>query len=252
MSDAAIYFGEVMHRRYRPVGHRFVYRVFSILLDIDKLANIAATTRLFGYNRPRIFSFHDRDHGARDGSALRPWVEARLAESGMAKPARIDLLCFPRLFGFVFNPLSIYYCADAAGRLYAILYEVKNTFGGQHPYVLPVDPNRAADTPIIQHTDKNFYVSPFIDMTATYRFRLLPPGEKLSVAIIEHVPEGRQLIATQTGRRRAFTDAVLLRALFAYPLMTLKVVAGIHWQALRLWLKGATYFRQPPAPKKST
>jgi DUF1365 family protein len=162
--------------------------------------------------------------------------------------ASIRLLCLPRLFGYVFNPLSIYFCADAAGRLRAILYEVKNTFGQQHCYLLPVATDHPADRPVSQTVAKNFYVSPFIEMGATYRFRIRPPDGRLAIAIAENVAEGRQLVATQTGRRAAFTDGNLLRALLLFPLITLTVMAAIHWQALLLWLKGARYHSRPAPP----
>jgi len=247
--NAAIYFGEVMHHRFRPFSHRFVYRVFSFLLDIDKLDETAAGSRLFRHNRAGLFSFHDRDHGPRDGSPLRPWVEQALAAAGLAEAgARIRLLCLPRLFGYVFNPLSIYFCDDEAGRLRAILYQVKNTFGEQHCYLLPVAANHPEGQSVTQSVAKNFYVSPFIDMGATYRFRIRPPGERLSVIIAENVAEGRQLVATQTGRRAPFTDANLLRALLLFPLITVQIMVAIHWQALLLWLKGARYHARPPLP----
>ena len=247
--NAAIYFGEVMHHRFRPFSHRFVYRVFTFLLDIDRLDQIAEESRLFRYNRAGLFSFHDRDHGPRDGSPLRPWVEKSLRAAGLeAAGATIKLLCLPRLFGYVFNPLSIYFCHDDKDRLRAILYQVKNTFGEQHCYLLPVDADHPADQSVSQSVAKHFYVSPFIDMGATYRFRIRPPGERLSIVIAENVAEGRQLVATQTGRRAPFTDANLGRALLLFPFITVQIMAAIHWQALLLWLKGARYHSRPAMP----
>ncbi len=244
MSGAALYFGEVMHRRFGPAPHRFVYRVFTALFDLDRLAAVASASRLFAYNRPGLVSFHDRDHGPRDGSPLRPWLEAQLRAAGLPTPARIELVCFPRLFGYVFNPLSVYFCYRQDATLFAVVHEVKNTFGGQHAYVLPAD---GGATLVRQQAEKVFYVSPFIGMAATYRFRLRRPGERLFIGIAESVPEGRKLVATQTGRRVPFTDANLVRALLQYPLMTLKIIVGIHWEALRLWRKGARY-HPPPRP----
>lgn len=241
---ASIYRGEVMHRRLRPFGHRFVYRVFSFYLDIDRLAEVDASSRLFRYNRAGLVSFRDEDHGARDGSALRPWVESHLAAAGYETGGSIRLLCFPRLFGFAFNPLSVFFCHDRAGRLIAILHEVKNTFGQQHGYLMP-----ANDGPIVrQRAEKIFYVSPFIAMDCTYRFRIAPPAERMAVAIRQSDRDGDLLIATHRGERRPFSDGSLLACLFAYPLMTLKVIGGIHWEALRLWLKGARLHDRPQPP----
>ncbi|MCW5732027.1 MAG: DUF1365 domain-containing protein [Alphaproteobacteria bacterium] len=246
---AALYFGHVMHSRMRPFRHAFRYRVFSLLVDIDRLGEAAASTRLFSINRFNLFSFHERDHGPRDGSALRPWLDRTLAEAGIATPpAIVRLLCFPRILGYVFNPLSIYYCHDADDRLNVILYEVKNTFGGQHSYVIPVGRNAA--TPIRQSAAKDFYVSPFIGMESRYRFRMSAPGERLSVVIHQTVPDGDMLIATQNGVRAPFDDRRLLGAFIRYPLMTFKVIGAIHWQALRLWLKGAKLVPRPPAPER--
>ena len=161
---------------------------------------------------------------------------------------RVRLLCFPRVLGYVFNPLSIWFCYSAGGDLRAILYEVSNTFGEHHSYLLPVTPGRAAGAPLAQETEKRFYVSPFIDMEARYDFRLNEPGERLALTILQRVPAGEQLIARHSGRRRALSDSTLLRAFFAYPLMTFKVISAIHWQAARLWWRGARMHARPPAP----
>ena len=140
-----LYVGEVMHRRSRPKAYEFVYRVFNIVVDIDKLRDDALGRRLFSYNRFNLFSFYDRDHGARDGSTLRPWVEKHLADAGLSHAAaHIRLLCMPRVLGYVFDPISIYYCSDPEGNLAAVLYEVKNTFGDQHGYLFPVERGQTA------------------------------------------------------------------------------------------------------------
>jgi hypothetical protein len=238
---ARLYVGHVMHMRLIPRPHRFRYRVFSILVDIDRIDAALAPVRLMARSRLAPLAFHDRDHGPRDGSALRPWVDAELARAGLPRPARVDLLCFPRMWGYVFNPLSVYYCQDEGGRLTALIYEVKNTFGEQIAYVRPAG---APEGGAVRHRQpKTMRVSPFIAMDQTYRFDVAPPGERLSLRIRQAGPEGETLIATQTGVARPFTDAGLLAALVGHPLMTFKVIAAIHWEALRLWLK-----RVPLAP----
>jgi len=237
-----------MHRRLEPVRHRFRYRVFSMLVEIDGVDALARGLRLLSHNRFNLLSFHDRDHGPRDGAPLRPWVEGHLAAQGIdLAGGPIFLHCFPRLWGFVFNPLSLFFCYHADGRLLAVLHEVKNTFGQQHGYLLAVDPARAPGAPILQACAKRFHVSPFIEMEAAYRFRLHEPEARLSILIRQHGRGGEILVATHTARRRPLSDGQLLRAVVAHPLMTFKVVAAIHWEALRLWLKGARY-RAPPAP----
>lgn len=245
--ESCIYDGEVMHSRLRPMRHRFVYRVFSLLLDLDEAPSLARRLRLFGHNRPALFALYDRDHGARDGSPLRPWVERQLAAHGVdLAGGRVYLHCLPRLLGYVFNPLSVYWCYDAAGILAAMIYEVKNTFGGQHAYVIPVRGAYSRETPLRQRAAKAFYVSPFIEMDVEYRFRVSEPGENLAVLIREGGAEGDILVATHNGDRRKLTDAGLLRAFCIYPFVTLKIIVGIHWEALRLWLKGARLQPRPP------
>jgi uncharacterized protein len=247
MPESCIYEGEVMHCRLRPRRHRFVYRVFSLLLDIDALDRLDRRLRLFSYNRFNLFSFHDRDHGARDGSPLRPWIEARLATQGIELGGgRIFVHALPRLLGYVFNPLSVFWCYGADGALRAVLYEVKNTFGGQHCYVLPVAQGHAPGQPIHQRAAKDFFVSPFIGMAAEYRFNIRDPEDRLAILIRETVPEGDLLIATHTGRRRALRDRGLARAFALFPLVTLKVIAAIHWEALKLWAKGVGLQKRPP------
>jgi DUF1365 family protein len=237
---AALYFGNVMHARLKPLRHRFSYRVMSLLIDLDRLIEADRQSPLFGVNRGALYSFDEKDHGPRDGSALRAYAERCAAEHGIDLEAgRVLLLCYPRLLGYTFNPLSAYFCYRADGRLALIIYEVRNTFGDIHPYVLPVRAGDISDAGVRQHQDKRFYVSPFIEMAMRYHFRVSPPGERVKLRILETDRDGPLLAATFNGGRRALTTAALLRSFFSLPLVTLKIVAAIHWEAMRLWLKGA-------------
>ncbi|MGB0749331.1 MAG: DUF1365 domain-containing protein [Magnetospiraceae bacterium] len=238
---AGIYIGRVTHHRHRPVRHDLGYRVFSFLLDLDRLETLARDCHLFSHNRFNLFSFHDKDHGAGDGAPLRDWVDRQLLKAGVdTGDGPVFLLCYPRMLGYVFNPLSVYYCYDRGGALQALLYEVHNTHGERHTYVLPVNPLEGA---ISQACDKRFFVSPFIGMTASYRFVIHPPADRIALAIHESDPDGPLLDAVFHGRRRAFSDRVLARLLVSHPLMTLKVILGIHWEAFRLWRKGLALYR---------
>jgi DUF1365 family protein len=244
---SALYRGIVVHQRMRPRAHRLRYRVFSLLIDLDELPEISKRLRLLGADRRGIFSFRQSDHGARtEGESLRVWVDARLAEAGIAIPGgRVELVCYPRMFGFVFNPLSVFFCRDAAGALVAILYEVANTHGESHTYVIPAAPDGAGV--VRQSADKLFYVSPFLPVGGRYRFRIDPPGREVGLVIGLDDAEGLLLTASFRGERTELTDGALLKALFAYPLMTLKVIAGIHWEAFRIWRKGIAYLHHAPA-----
>ena len=183
---AAIYRGSVMHSRLRPMRHRFEYRVFSLLVDVDELPALARRLKWLSHNRFNLMSLHDRDHGdARPGEPLRAWAERTLCAAGIEPPrGPIELLCFPRLLGYVFNPLSLWFCRDPAGRLMAVIYEVHNTFGGRHAYALPVVAGQD-ERVLQQRCGKELYVSPFIPMEAQYSFRLKPPGEAFALLIRE-------------------------------------------------------------------
>jgi DUF1365 family protein len=179
---------------------------------------------------------------------LRAYVQARAAEHGIElSGGRVLLLCYPRLLGYAFNPLSVYFCYRADGGLALLIYEVRNTFGEMHPYVLPVRAGDASAAGVRQQQDKLFYVSPFVGMAMRYLFRIVPPGDEVKLRILETDHEGPLLAATFIGRRRALTTPALLRAFVALPLMTVKIVAAIHWEALRLWLKGARLVARPDA-----
>jgi DUF1365 family protein len=237
---AALYVGDVMHARLKPMGHRFSYRVMSLLIDLDRLTDADRQSPLFGVNRAALYSFHEADHGARDGSSLRAYAQYRAAEHGIdLTGGHVLLLCYPRLLGYTFNPLSVYFCYRADGALALLIYEVRNTFGDFHHYVLPVTSNEISDAGVRQQQDKLFYVSPFIEMAMRYHFRVRPPGERVQLRILETDREGPLLAATFNGRYRTLNTRELLRAFFVLPLVTLKIVAAIHWEALRLWLKGA-------------
>jgi hypothetical protein len=238
--DAAVlYIGDVMHARLRPVHHRFSYRVMSLLIDLDRLEVADRQTPLFGVNRLALYSFHEADHGERDGSSLRRYASQRGMEHAIdLTGGRVLLMCYPRLLGYTFNPLSVYFCYDADGRLALIIYEVRNTFGDIHAYVLPVKSGNVSPAGIRQEQDKQLYVSPFVEMAMRYHFRVVPPKDHVKLRILETGSEGPLLSATFNGARRALTTAELLRSFFSLPIVTVKVVAAIHWEALRLWLKG--------------
>lgn len=247
---SALYVGSVMHARPGAHAHRFRYRVVSMLLDLDELPALDRRLATFSVERGNLFSFHSRDHGARDGSPLRPWVEAAFARAGRPLGGgRILMLCLPRVLGYVFNPLTVYWGHGPDDRLQGVLYEVKNTFGDQHCYVIPADPGRRPASPLIQAADKRFHVSPFLPIEGGYRFRVDEPGERLRVLIRLVGPDGAdRLIAAHTGTRRPLSDGRLLASLATHPWNTAAVTAGIHWEALRLWLKGAPFHRRPEPP----
>lgn len=242
-----LYVGNVMHERVRPRRHRFSYRVFWVLADIDHLDSWPS--RLFSHNRFNLFSLSDRTHGARDGSSLRSWIDGQIAEAGLdLGGGRVRLLCFPRILGFVFDPLSIWFCDDRQGNLAAVVYEVRNTFGEAHTYVLPVT---ASEGSSIDHTwDKQFYVSPFIDADATYRFRIRPPDTSIALTVREDDQDGHLFSAVMRGERWVLSTTALLRLFVTHPLMTLKVIAGIHYEAAHLWRKGAPYRSRPRATEE--
>jgi uncharacterized protein len=241
--SSALYAGKVVHARLRPKRHKLSYRVFSLLLDLDEVGELARKLKLFAHNSAAVFSFHDRDHG--DGSGdLRAWVTAQLGAAGVTLAAPgITMLCYPRIFGYVFNPLTVWFCRDGA-ELRAILYEVHNTFGERRTYVIRVAPGT---TRIEQSCSKELYVSPFVPMDCAYRFQIEPPDARVLISIDETDSDGLLLRASFAGKRQPLTDRTLLRALLAYPLMTLKVTAAIHWEALKLWAKGVPVLRHRAA-----
>ena len=247
-SPASLYFGNVMHARLKPVGHRFAYRVFCLLIDVDRMAEAGLLSRWFSTSHFNLLSFNPADHG--DGLPLRQHVEALLAPSGLAFD-RILLMCYPRVLGFVFNPVSVYFCYTQ-GQISALVYEVRNTFGQKHSYVAPVRDGELSAAGVRQQRQKLFYVSPFMDMNLRYLFRLQPPSEKLTLRILECDDDGPMLAAAFSGKRRPLTDRSVLAAFFGLPLMTLKVVGGIHWEALKLWLKGMKLRARPLPPPVSS
>lgn len=248
LQQACVYAGKVMHQRLFSASYRFRYRVFSLLLDIDAIDRAAASSRLFSRNRFNLLSFYDRDH-LPDGSVdLRGWAEGVLLRGGIRDESlRIRLLCFPRVLGWVFNPLSLWYCETRDGSPVAVIAEVRNTFGERHCYLLRPRED-AAVWPLRQYHAKDFHVSPFIQMDAGYDFRLSRPDETLRIVIRELQDKRLMLVATQTGQRRPFNTRELLAQTLRVPLQTLKILAAIHWQALKIWLKGAQFHRKPEPP----
>lgn len=243
---SALYPGVVTHLRLRPRRHRLRYRIFQALIDLDELEALDRL-RLFSRGRFNLFGFNDADHG--DGSGdLRGYVERTLADGGVdydGGPIRI--LCMPRVLGYVYNPLSIYFCHRRSGALAGVLYEVNNTFGERHSYLFPI----AGEGPSHRHgCDKTFYVSPFMGMDMRYGFEVEEPRERASTVIRGWDAEGLLITAAFAAERRPLTDRQLLSAFLGHPLLTLKVVAGIHWEALKLFAKGVRLTRRPPAPQR--
>jgi len=251
---SALYSGSVMHQRLRPARHRLRYRVFSLLVDLDELPDLARRLRLFSLNRFNLFSLHERDHGAGAERGLRAHVDAQLHEAGLQTGGAIRLLSMPRILGHVFNPLSVYFCHRPDGPLQALLYEVNNTFGERHSYLIEVDPALGERETIVQSCDKRFHVSPFLALDLRYRFGIDAPhpdrGE-LRISITASDAEGPVLTACLDAGRRALDDKALAIAFLTHPLLTLKVVSAIHWEALRLWIKGVRLHPRPPAPSEA-
>jgi DUF1365 family protein len=251
-APAALYVGDVMHARLKPLSHRFRYRVANLLIDLDDLPSAGRLCRLFSVGRFNLYGFREADHGPRDGSSLRVWIDGLAAEAGLDRPARVLLLCYPRVLGFVFDPISVYFAYASSGDLSLLVYEVRNTFGEGHTYVVPVEPGDASPAGIRQSRAKVFFVSPFMPMDQRYHFRVLPPGDAVRIRILETDTDGPTLAATFAGERRPLTSAALARVFLGMPLHTAKVVLGIHWEALKLWLKGAPYHvRGTPPPAYS-
>ena len=247
---SSLYVGSVMHRRLQPRMHNFRYRAFWFLLDLDELAELSRQLRWFSYNRPNLFSFYDTDHGDGTATPLRAQIERQLGEAGIdLAGGRIHLLCMPRTLGYCFNPLSIFFCYRADGALAAMVYQVHNTFGERHSYVIRVEDQSDA---LHQHCRKLFYVSPFLDMDMRYDFRITGPDERIAVGICASSSAKPVLNAVLTGARRDLTDRNLMIVFLKIPAITIKVIAAIHWEALRLWAKGIGLRRRPLPPERST
>jgi len=243
---SALYVGSVMHHRVRPRVHKFRYRAFWLLLDLEELATLSARVWFFSHGRFNLWSLYESDYG--DGSAT-PLREQALRHAALAgidlSGGAVRLLCMPRLLGYCFNPISIYFCHQADGTLAALLYEVHNTFGERHSYLIRV--NSDART-IHQHCDKAFYVSPFMDMDMRYDFCLRMPGENIAISIRASRSGQHVMTACLAGRRKEFAGRSLLYAFLAVPALTFKVTAAIYWEALCLWLKGLRLRRRPSPP----
>ena len=249
MIEPGLYVGSVMHRRSRPVRRRFEYRVFWLILDLDRLGETASALKLMSLERFNLLSFYARDHAdGRDGS-LRDKIASLATAAGFAADGRMLLMTMPRVMGYVFNPISVFFCHDARDRLTAIVWEVSNTFGGRHSYVIGVDDPDA--TVLRQRCRKELHVSPFIGMEIDYHFRVVRRGDRLTIGIADHDRDGLLMSAAMTAVRRPLSDRALLTAFARAPFETGKVTAAIYWEALRLWLKGARYLTGPAGDEKS-
>ena len=242
---SALYRGTVQHTRLRPFHHDFTYRVYYGLFDVDELDVLDRDRRWFSVDRFNLHGFHRKDHGPADGSSLRAWAEDVVADAGVdLEGGPIRILAYPRVLGYVFDPISIWYCHGPDGQLRAVLHEVRNTFGDRHTYVAPIERVGTRHS-----TDKRLHVSPFNDLDQRYDFTVREPGERLTFAIAQHDAEGLMFRAGMSLTRMPFTDRNLLKLFLTHPLLTLKVIGGIHWQAVRIWLKGGKYVPRPdPGP----
>jgi DUF1365 family protein len=236
MTNSCIYNGTVIHKRYKPKTHFFKYSVFSLLLDLSELELLNEKIRFFSFNKLNLISFFEKDHGNRDGTSLVNWVKNYLKKNQIeTENIKIKLLCYPRIFGYVFNPLSVFFVYDKNEKLVSILYEVKNTFGEQHTYVFRID----NENNLIQNNcSKKFHVSPFIQMDCNYFFKILKPGERLSIIIDQYDPTGKILFASQDGKKANLTGKELIKSYLKHPLMTFKIISAIHFEAFKLWIKG--------------
>jgi DUF1365 family protein len=245
---SALYAGTVVHQRLRPRRHRLKYRLAQGLFDLDELDDVTARLRFLSRNRFNLFAFHDRDFGDGSDTPLRAQIEVHLRDAGLAPDGGpIRLLAMPRVLGHIFNPIAIWFCHRSDGSLLAIVYEVTNTLKQRHSYLIPV--TGEAEGAIRQSCAKTLYVSPFMDMDMAYDFAIRPPGERVQIVVNGKDEEGPLISASFAGERRPLTDRALLRIFLTFPLITLKTVAGIHWEALKLWMKGVRIRRAPAPPE---
>ena len=242
MTNSSIYNGSVIHKRFKPKKHFFKYRVFSLFLDLSELKELNKKLNFFSLNKFNLISFYEKDHGERDGSSLLEWVKNNLRRNNISTDnIKVKLLCYPRILGYVFNPLSIFFIYDNNESLVSILYEVKNTFGEQHTYVFKI----GGENKLIQNNcSKKFHVSPFIEMDCNYFFKILNPREKLSVVIDQYDKEGKILFASQDGERCDLTSKNLMKSYIKHPLMTFKIISAIHFEAFKLWIKGIKFIKK--------
>ena len=238
---SAIYNGKVIHKRFKPRLHFFKYKVFSLLIDLSELNILDKNISFFSYNRFNLISFFDKDHGERDGTSLVEWVKKNLNENKIDhENIKIKLLCYPRILGYVFNPLSVFYVYNKKEELISILYEVKNTFGEQHTYIFKVGNDN-----LLEHKcEKKFHVSPFIEMNCNYFFRILKPAQRISVIIDQYQLNEKILYASQDGIREDFTSLELIKSYLKHPLMTFKIISAIHFEAFKLWTKGIKFIKK--------
>ena len=241
--------GRTVHVRFGAVKHKLAYEIFQILIDVDDLETSFRGLKWLKHNHLAPFAFYDRDHGDRSGAPLRSWVETRLKEAGVdIKGGAIRLLTFPRVLGFVFNPISVFFAYASTGELAGVIYEVNNTFGETHSYVAP-----ASNEAIEHHSAaKLFHVSPFFDVSGRYAFTLRAPQDGLTLVIDKFKDKVRDHVATLKAKRLPLTDAALIKAFFTIPLLTFKVVAAIHFEAIKLLFKGARYHGKPAPPPLSS
>lgn len=238
--------GQVMHERLRPAHNRFVYPVFCVRLNLARLEENQSTW--FGINRWRPVAVHSRDYGPRDGSSLESWMRALLAETKIPADGEIWLQTFPRVFGFVFNPVSFWYCHDRNGGLRAVLAEVNNTFGESYRYLLAAPQHGLIDANTELECKKQMHVSPFCEVRGFYRFRFRDTANTMFVGLDYFDTDNLLLKTSIGGKSQPLSSSAVARTVLAFPFLTLGIVTRIHWQALKLWIKRVPFFHKPPAP----
>ena len=212
------------------------------MIDLSEIKQLEKELTLFSYNKFNILSFYDADHGSRDGSSLIDWVKQNMTKNNISiEGISIKLLCYPRIWGYVFNPLSVFFIYDKNSNLISILYEVKNTFGEQHTYIFKLQ----LTDQVVEHTcKKKFHVSPFIEMDCTYFFKITKPGEKILIYIDQYDNEDKLLVALQEGFKVNLTNKNLVKNYILHPLMSFKIILAIHFEAFRLWIKGVKFVKK--------
>lgn len=245
---AWIAFGEVRHKRLSPLRHGFSYPAFFLRIPIHLTSGQRMGGAVFGVNRPALLSFYDRDHG--DGSGNHEWLYRLLADAGLPAPDALWLHAFPRILGYVFKPVSFWFCDDSKGQNYAIVAEVHNTFGERHCYLIAHQDGSPLKAGHEHRATKAFHVSPFFEVAGSYRFRFLTRSTRSCARVDYDGPDGQPLLTTSmSGTLQVLDRKTAWRALLQYPFFTLGVIVRIHWQALKLWRLKIPFVRKPPAPE---